>query len=46
MRTEWHPRPHRCLVVICARAKDRCPIVTSDPDDMMMLDPTLPITKI
>lgn len=33
-------------VVICARAKDRCPIVTSDPDDMKMLDPTLLITKI
>ncbi len=33
-------------VVVCARQLRRCPVVTSDPDDLRKLDPTLPLIVI
>jgi rRNA-processing protein FCF1 len=33
-------------VVVCARALNRCPVITSDPQDLRKLDPTLPLIVI
>jgi len=33
-------------VVVCARALDLCPVVTSDPEDLRKLDPAVPLIVI
>jgi hypothetical protein len=33
-------------VVVCSRALHRCPVVTSDPDDVQKLDPAIPVIGI
>lgn len=33
-------------VVVCARRLGRCPVITTDPDDLRKLDPDLPIIAI
>lgn len=33
-------------VVVCARRLNHCPVVTSDPEDLRKLDPTLPLVAI
>jgi predicted nucleic acid-binding protein len=33
-------------VAICARNLGNCPVVTSDPDDLRKLDPTLPLIVV
>jgi predicted nucleic acid-binding protein len=33
-------------VAVCARRLDHCPVVTSDPEDLGKLDPTLPLIVV
>lgn len=33
-------------VAVCARRLNHCPVITSDPDDLGKLDPTLPLIAI
>lgn len=33
-------------VAVCARRLDHCPVITSDPEDLGKLDPTLPLIAI
>lgn len=34
------------FVAVCARRFGGCPVVTSDPDDLARLDPTLPLITV
>lgn len=33
-------------VAVCARRSNHCPVITSDPEDLAKLDPTLPLTVV